>query len=539
MKILLDKNINSMKRLILVLSVVLMVSEFAIGQQTTFKDSLTISNDKETLWWTGIINDGNKMPLKQSYKADFNSNYGNQAQPLVISDKGDVIWSEKAYKLNYSSGKISLNGKGVTFLYNKAGKTLKDAYSFASKTYFPPSGKMPDKLLFTNPQYNTWIELVYNQNQRDIMIYAKSILANGFPAGVLMIDDNWQEDYGKLKFHPGRFPNPKQMIDSLHLLGFKVMVWVCPFVSPDCDVYRSLAKNNCFVTDKTGLPAIVRWWNGASALLDFTNPKAADWFKSQLNILTTVYGIDGFKFDAGDFEYYENILSFKRDATPQEHSELYGKIGLDYPLNEFRAMWKMGGQPLVERLRDKQHGFRDLQLLIPNMLTSGLMGYYFSCPDLIGGGEFSSFQNLDKLDQESIVRSAQIHSLMPMMQFSVAPWRVLDKEHFDAVKKAVAIREKYKDYILELAVTASKTGEPIVKPLEFNYPGKGYAGITDQFLLGDRLLVAPVTIKGATRRSVVLPEGEWKSFDGYVIKGPRTIDIAVKLNDLPYYEKMK
>lgn len=528
-----------MKRSILVLSVVLMVSEFAIGQQTTFKDSLTISNDKETFWWTGIINDGNKMPLKQSYKADFNSNNGNQAQPLVLSDKGDVIWSEEAYKLNYSSGKISLKGNGVTFQYNKAGKTLKEAYSFASKTYFPPSGKMPDKLLFTNPQYNTWIELVYNQNQKDIMIYAKSILANGFPAGVLMIDDNWQEDYGKLKFHPGRFPNPKQMIDSLHLLGFKVMVWVCPFVSPDCDVYRSLAKGNCFVTDKSGKPAIVRWWNGASALLDFTNPKAADWFKSQLNILTTVYGVDGFKFDAGDFEYYENISSFKSDATPQEHSELYGKIGLDYPLNEYRAMWKMGGQPLVERLRDKQHGFRDLQLLIPNMLTSGLMGYYFSCPDLIGGGEFTSFQNLDKLDQESIVRSAQIHALMPMMQFSVAPWRVLDKEHFDAVKKAVAIREKYRDYILELAVKASKTGEPIIKPLEFNYPGKGYAGITDQFLLGDRLLVAPVTIKGATKRSVILPEGEWRSFDGSVIKGPVTIDIAVKLNDLPYFEKMR
>jgi len=329
------------------------------------------------------------------------------------------------------------------------------------------------------------------------------------------------------------------MIDSLHLMGFKVMVWICPFISPDCDVYRSLAKSKYLVTDKTGKPAIVRWWNGASGLLDLTNPKAADWFKSQLNILTNDYGVDGFKLDAGDFEFYENINSFKPDATPQEHSELYGKIGLDYPLNEYRAMWKMGGQPLVERLRDKSHGFRDLQFLIPNMLSAGLMGYYFSCPDLIGGGEFTSFQNLEKMDQESIVRSAQVHALMPMMQFSVAPWRVLDPAHFDAVKKAVQIREKYKDYILELAVNASKTGEPIVKPLEFNYPGKGYATITDQFLLGDKLLVAPVLIKGATSRKIVIPEGKWKSFDGTEIKGPKTIEIPVKLNDLPYYEKIK
>jgi alpha-glucosidase len=515
------------------------MSIHAQGQQTNFNDSLTINTDKNTFWWTGIVNDGYKMPLKQPYQTDFNSNWGNQAQPLIISNKGDVIWSELPFILNFSTDKLNIKGKGVVFQYHKAGQNLRDAYHFASKTYFPPSGILPDKLLFARPQYNTWIELVYNQNQKDVMKYAKSIISNGFPAGVLMIDDNWQEDYGKLNFHPLRFPNPKQMIDSLHTMGFKVMLWVCPFVSPDCDVYRALKKNNYFITDKTGQPAIIKWWNGASALLDFTNPKATEWFKSQLNKLRNEYAVDGFKFDAGDFEFYENTSSFKANTSPSEHAELYGKIGLDFPLNEYRAMWKMGGQPLVERLRDKEHGFAALQLLIPNMLSAGLMGYYFSCPDLIGGGEFTSFQNLDKLDQESIVRSAQIHALMPMMQFSVAPWRVLDMDHLAAVKDAVKIREKYTDYILELALNASLTGEPIIKPMEFNYPGKGYADITDQFLLGDDLLVAPVLIKGASTRKVVIPEGKWKSYDGVIIKGPRSIEISVRLKDLPYYEKIK
>jgi len=528
-----------MKRSFIILYATILITSSAAGQQKFFRDSLTINTDISTFWWTGIINDGYKMPLKQAYKADLKSNYGNQAQPLILSSKGEVIWAEQPYEINYITSKLMLKGKSVDFQYYKAGETLKDAYSFASKTCFPPSGKMPDKLLFTNPQYNTWIELVYNQNQKDIMKYARSILANGFPPGVLMIDDNWQEDYGKLNFHQGRFPDPKQMIDSLHNYGFKVMLWVCPFVSPDCDVYRYLMRNKYFVTDKTGKPAIVRWWNGASALLDLTNPKAAEWFKSQLNRLRTEYGVDGFKLDAGDFEYYENVSSFKTNATPQEHSELYGKIGLDFPFNEYRAMWKMGGQPLVERLRDKEHGFAALRLLIPNMLSAGLMGYYFSCPDLIGGGEFTSFQNLDKLDQESIVRSAQVHALMPMMQFSVAPWRVLDKEHFEAVKQAVQIREKYKDYILELAIKAAETGEPIVKPLEYNYPHQGYATITDQFLLGDKLLVAPIILKGATKRSVTIPEGKWKSVDGKIIKGPKTIEVLVQLNDLPYFEKVK
>ncbi len=50
---------------------------------------------------------------------------------------------------------------------------------------------------------------MYDQNQRDVLKYAHAIVDNGLPPGVLMIDDNWQEDYGKWTFHPGRFPDPK------------------------------------------------------------------------------------------------------------------------------------------------------------------------------------------------------------------------------------------------------------------------------------------------------------------------------------------
>ena len=51
------------------------------------------------------------------------------------------------------------------------------------------------------------------------------------------------------------------------------------------------------------------------------------------------------------------------------------------------------------------------------MLVAGLLGYPFSCPDMVGGGEFSSFLDGAQMDQNLIVRSAQCHALMPMMQF--------------------------------------------------------------------------------------------------------------------------
>jgi hypothetical protein len=75
-------------------------------------------------------------------------------------------------------------------------------------------------------------------------------------------------------------------------------------------------------------------------------------------------------------------LSFA-PATPNEQSRLWGEIGLSFPLNEYRAMWKMGGEPLVERLRDKQHTWTDLQKLIPHITTAGLLGYQFTCPDMM------------------------------------------------------------------------------------------------------------------------------------------------------------
>jgi alpha-glucosidase len=75
--------------------------------------------------------------------------------------------------------------------------------------------------------------------------------------------------------------------------------------------------------------------------------------------------------------------------------------------------------------------------------------------------------------------------------------------------------------------------------LEFNFPHQGYAQINDQFLLGDRLLVAPVLSRGAVTRKVIIPKGKWKSFRGETISGPKTIEVKVQLDDLPYYEKLK
>ena len=503
------------------------------AQQSTAEMAVPVKPN--VVWWSGVVNHGETMPLKNGYRADLRSNYGNQVQPLLLSSDGEVIWSELPFGIRMQGDTLKVSSTVPALVYSKPGVNLREAYRFASRTWFPPTGKIPDALLFSAPQYNTWIELMYDQNQRDVLKYARDIIANGFPPGVMMIDDNWQEDYGKWNFHPGRFRNPAAMTDSLHRMGFKVMLWVCPMVSPDCDVYRALEEKKMLLEDNTGKPAIVRWWNGASGLLDLSNAKTEAWFTDQLDALRIKYHVDGFKFDAGDFEFYENCYSASGPASPQQQCEAYARIGLRYPLNEYRAMWKMAGQPLVNRLRDKEHSWRDLQKLIPDMLVAGLAGYNFTCPDMIGGGEFTSFLPGRDIDQELIVRSAQVHALMPMMQFSVAPWRILDEAHFNACKAAVETREKFTSQILNLANESAKTGEPIVRTMEYVFPHQGFERITDQFLLGDKILVAPVVEKGAKIRKVVLPKGRWKDGHGNVFKGGRPIEVNVSLESLPYF----
>lgn len=510
----------------------------AFAQVPTDSLELTVLENEE--WWGGAVWDGHHMPLERGYSVNlYGNNKGNQAQPLLISNKGRVVWSDEPISYTVSGQKLSVVSFGSELEVSSTGTDLKQAFSSASKKYFPPSGMHPDKLLFEKPQYNTWIELIYNQNQVDILKYANAIKENGLPEGVLMIDDNWQEDYGKWEFHASRFDSPKVMIDSLHQMGFKVMLWICPFVSPDCDVYRELERKGYFIKTPEGdFPLIVRWWNGASAVLDFTNPGAVDWFNGQLSGLQKKYGVDGFKLDAGDSYFYNTpMTSFDSTATPNDHTYSFQQFGLNYPLNEYRATWKMGGQPLAQRLHDKGHNWEDLQKLVPQIALQGILGYPFNCPDMIGGGEYGSFINLTEVDQELVVRSAQIHALMPMMQFSVAPWRVLDQEHFEAVKQAIKIREQYVPEILKLLAVATETGEPIVRLMEYEFPGQGFSQIKDQFMVGKNLLVAPVLEKGALKRTVTLPKGKWK-YNGKTYGGGKTIEVAVKLSDIPIFQRI-
>ena len=494
------------------------------------------------VWWGGAVNDGVQMPFGPVvYQRDLAGSVAvNQCAPFLVSNKGRYVWNDQPFAFAFEPGKLHAETSYASeFVVKEGFASLREAYLDAARNFFPANGQLPNPLLFTKPQYNTWIELHYEQAQDKVIEYAEAVIRHGFPPGVLMIDDTWQEDYGNWDFHPKRFPNPKAMVARLHELGFEVMLWTCPFVSADSTIFRSLRDQGLLVRGADGDPVMRKWWNGHSAVLDGSNPKAIAWFMEQLQRLMADYAIDGFKFDAGDADFYRDADVTAQPITANGQTEAWARVGLGFSLNEYRACWKCAGLPLVQRLADKSHKWGDTGLasLIPNGLAQGLMGYAFICPDMIGGGMDSDFYGpTASLDGELFVRSAQCAALFPMMQFSAAPWRVLSAKNAGYCLETTRLHERLAPEIEAIARDAAQTGEPILRHMAYEFPTGGYEFVADQFMLGSEILVAPVITQG-DRRLIRFPAGAWRGDDGSLVHGPTELEVDAPLSRLPWYRR--
>lgn len=497
-------------------------------------------------WWGGAVVDGTVMPFDRStsLSRDLATNSGhlhhvgfggNQSAPLLLSSHGRVVHSSHPFGFTFTDGELVIDAP----VHVEVAETpdLRSAMRLAARTAFTPAGRTPARALFTGPVYNVWMELPFSPTQSSVLDYARSILAAGLPPGVLMIDDNWSAAYGDWSFDERRFPDPAGMVAELAELGFPVMLWIAPYITPDTAIFRWLRRQGLLLRDASGELVVREWWNGYGALLDLTNPDTVEWVHEQLDGLRDSCGIAGYKFDGGDVRDYRPGDGGDANA-PVVQCQAWSRIGLRYEFNEFRASWATSGWPLMQRLADKPaipfaHG--GLDSLIPEAIAQGLLGYPFCCPDLIGGGEIESAAR-SGIDEEFMVRYTQCAALFPLVQFSLNPARVLGPAALDAVREAIRIRSDLLPEILELTDQAARDGEPVLRPLAYHYPGLDH--VRDQFLLGPDLLVAPVLERGATSREVVLPEGTWRDDAGHEVTGPTTVTRAVDLMSLPRYRRV-
>lgn len=490
------------------------------------------------------------------YHADFRRLARNQTASFFVSDCGRFIFSKEPFKVDVMGGEMIFEGENI--ILNEECSCLRDAYKLAQKLYFPCDKVTLREEFFTAPQFNSWIEFAYYPTQEGVLRYAHEIIDHGYKPGVFIIDEGWTQhtDYGHWEFDFSRFPEPKKMIEELHSLGFKVMLWVVPFVSmngpryvrsvhPYIGTEPEMAKN-IYMRTESGDVAAVKWWNGISAILNLTDDMNEKFLDDQLQHLINDYGVDGFKFDGGALHHYcdSEVINgdYEKSHSPSELNRAWNEFGRRYPFHEYKDTFFGGGKNCIQRLHDRDHRWENngIDDIIPCALVCGLIGHPFVCPDMVGGGEWRNrYTPGFEIDEELFVRMAQCSALFPMIQFSWAPWEALSEENATLCLEAARLHTKMSGEIIRLVREAEKTGEPVIRSLEYNDPHKGYAEITDEYMVGEDILVAPVITKGTIEREVIFPSGKWSDEEGNIFDGDNVYNLFAPLEKLLWFKRVK
>jgi len=507
-------------------------------------------------WWGGTtIHAYCPLTKNSDYHKDFTFDPENQTSPFFVSDFGRYIWSDEPFKVDIENGVFTFEGGEVTL--TQAGDSLKEAFLDAARKHFPSDGVKLQSKFFTTAQYNTWMEFTYYPTQEGVLKYAREWVKRGFKPGVFMIDEGWHQHtaYGNWEFDFARFPNPKEMVDELHQLGYSVMLWVVPFVTPVGPKYvRSLRPlvgtdpemaKHVYLRTANGEVALTKWWNGASAILDMREPYNQKYLDDQLQHLIKDYGIDGFKFDGGCVRHFasDNIINgeLPEGHDPYACNVAWNEFGRRYPFHEYKDTYNGGGKNVIERLHDRKHSWTDngINEIIPCAIVNGLLGNPFTCPDMVGGGEWSNrFTPGFQTDEELFVRMAQASALFPMIQFSWAPWLALKEENVLLCKKAAELHVAIADDLMKIVEESEKTGEPVLRSLEYYDPHKGYAEVEDEFLLGEKFLSAPIVTPNTYERKVFFPKGRWMDEDGNIFEGNTEAVLKAPIEKLLWFKNI-
>lgn len=504
-------------------------------------------------WWGGILNDGAAMPYATTdAPRDLAClNMGGTTAPFFVSSAGRYIWSDRPFAYSASNGVLRIVSDVECVKPVQAGSTLKDAYLAASRRHFPFSGKTPAELLFTMPQWNNWIEIaIQGMKQSSVDAYTDALAASGFPCGVYIMDGGWYTHQGSYAFYEPDFPDPRGMFGRIRANGWKSMIWTAHFVSPDSREYKRLRCGRGYMIDgldvlayrkdRNGTAAgVVWWWSGISCVYDLTYAPGRKTYLETLQRFAADYGIDGFKFDAGDVPRLSDVRFHDPAMEPVDYAHEYVKLGAEnFPYNEYRSGFRTGGMPVMQRLRDQGHTWNALGKISQIVQAAGLIGSPYVVADMIGGGEAGAFRPGGYFSEKLFVRYCALQALHPMMQFSAAPWRYLSPEGVRICREFAELHVSYGKRIFELARHAAETGEPIVRTMEYEFPHQGFNRAMTQFMLGDDLLVAPVVTEDDTV-VVELPRGDWMDDFGKRHTGPAILCLDnVPLSRLPRYVRL-
>ena len=384
-----------------------------------------------------------------------------------------------------------------------------------------------------------------------------SIKAMDLPLDGMVFDLYWygrEPDMGRLVWDDQQWPNHREMLSKLKKRGVNVVIISQPYVLRNgraIDNYRQLAPKGLLCHNaEADSTQEVTIWVGHGGMFDVSNPQTQLWLRNRYKTLTDE-GVTGWWGDLGEPEVHPETIVHSNGLTARQYHNLYGNdwsqiiydlFRDEYPNRRLMTMMRAGTAGL-QRFSvfpwstDVSRSWGGLQPQVKLMVNSGLSGLGYMSHD-VGG---FAVDPANPRDDELYVRWLQLGVFSPILrthaQYLAEPYNYTD--HKNIIRNLILERYRWLPYNYTLAYENAAKGLPMVRPLGFyDKDITRFDNISDQYLWGHDVMVAPVLSQGAKSRSITFPEGKWIDYYNANDKpyaGGTTINYSVYIDDTPVF----
>jgi alpha-glucosidase len=468
-----------------------------------------------------------------------------QAHPVGLAVRPGFAWGLYLHSTWYSAFDVGAARDEVLTLFTLGGEL--DYFVFAGPT---PQAVVEQLTRLTGrPAMPPLWALGYHQSRWSYGSHAEvRAIAQGFrdraiPLDAVHLDIDYMDGFRVFTWNKDRFPSPAETVAALHALGVRTVTIVDPGVKKELDAGYAVAEagaaGNHFVQSPTG-GLFSGWvWPGESLFPDFCRADTRRWW-GELHAELTALGVDGIWCDMNEPSIVDRPFrvrgvrdrpiplsarhGYEGEALQAETHNLYGLLmcratheGLAR-LRPDRRPWVLSrsGYLGVQRwaatwMGDNSAWWEHLEMSLPQVASMGICGSPHVGVD-IGGFYHNCFGEL-------FARWMELGAFYPFMRSHAhrrsrpqEPW-AFGPQVETVARAAIELRYRLLPYLYTLAHRAHRGGEPLMRPLFFDFPNAGELHqIEDQVMIGPQLMIAPVYQPGARRRLVELPPGTWYDF---------------------------
>jgi alpha-glucosidase len=397
----------------------------------------------------------------------------------------------------------------------------------------------------------------HDYTEEQILDIGRGYRERHIPCDVLWLDIGHMDGYRVFTWDTRKFPDVPAMVARMWNEKLRLVTIVDPGVKaePGYPVFDEGRRRNLFCKTESGNLYIGQVWPGRTVFPDFSRSETRSWW-SDLNAKHLESGIAGIWNDmnepaTGDIEPFS--MRFDRDGLNHPHERFHNQYALLMAMSThegmrqqnpnrrpfilsragFAGIQRYAAQWLGDNVSDWDH----LRMSIPMAMGMGVSGQPFIGADIPG---FSANPT-----PELAVRWMQYGAMTPFCRChneagerDQYPWsfgRGVEKRN----RAALDLRYRLLPYIYSAFVRASETGEPIQRPLVYDFQNDRHARETDDaYLFGEALLVAPVFEPGQMARHVYLPAGTWVDWaTGERHAGEQFITSAAPLDRIPVFAR--